>query len=103
MSEARRSELTEREAAVLRYLATHAGRPVSREELLREVWRLDPARTATRTVDVHMAKLRAKLRGRAGGPQVMRTVRGCGYMLATSRAVSDSSNMIQQGQKQGRP
>jgi len=74
--------LTERECELLGYLARHAGRPVSRDEILEGVWRLDPRGVqATRTIDMHVAALRAKLRDSATSPCLIRTVRGKGYML----------------------
>lgn len=77
-----REPVSEREAAVLGYLAAHRGRAISREEILTRVWRL-PAATAaaTRTIDMHIASLRAKLRDNSGEPRVILTVRGKGYML----------------------
>ncbi len=76
-----RCELSEREVELLRYLATHTGRPIPRKELLARVWRLNPSRIETRTVDVHVARLREKLRDDADNPRVIRTVRGKGYMF----------------------
>jgi DNA-binding response OmpR family regulator len=73
-------ELTEREGELLRYLATNAGRPIRREELLAAVWRINPAGIETRTVDVHVARLREKLRDDTD-PRLIRTVRGRGYMF----------------------
>ena len=76
----RRDDLTELEADLLRYLAMHAGRAVDRRELLRCVWRIEAQ--ATRTVDMQIARLRAKLRDDGAQPRVLVTVRGKGYMLA---------------------
>lgn len=67
--------LSEREAALLRYLLESGGRVVSREEILRHVWGLDPARTETRTLDVHVMHLRSKL----GDREQLVTVRGRGW------------------------
>ena len=72
-----RVDLSEREVALLRYLARNAGRVVSRDELLERVWRLAPNRVRTRTIDMHVARLREKLRDQ--GERVIRTVRGRGY------------------------
>jgi DNA-binding response OmpR family regulator len=72
----RTSELSQREAELLRYLASARGHPVSRDELLQRVWGLDPRGITTRTIDMHIARLREKL-----GGDVVRTVRGQGYML----------------------
>lgn len=73
---------TRREIDVLRYLAAHAERPVPREELLHKVWGY--ARDLgieTRTVDIHIAKLRRKIEVDAKQPQHIVTVRGGGYRL----------------------
>jgi DNA-binding response OmpR family regulator len=78
-----RRELSTREVELLRYLAAHAGRAVSRDELLSRVWRLNPRGVAeTRTIDMHVARLREKLRGGPDAPESILTVRGKGYMLA---------------------
>ncbi len=74
--------LSEKEAATLRYLAGSPGRAVSRDELLRSVWGLDPRGLHTRTVDVHIARLREKLDDDPAEPRVVVTVRAKGYMLA---------------------
>jgi DNA-binding response OmpR family regulator len=79
-----RTELSEREVELLRYLAQNVGRAISREEILQRVWRLDPKRLETRTIDMHVANLRAKLRDDSGSPKVLLTVRGKGYMLGKS-------------------
>lgn len=73
--------LTEREADILRYLASLPGRAVSREELLARVWGLDVRGLETRTVDMHVARLREKLGESGGEARVIVTVRGKGYML----------------------
>jgi DNA-binding response OmpR family regulator len=76
-------DLSEREVELLRYLATNPGRAISRDEILLRVWRLDPKRMATRTIDMHIANLREKLRDDAENPRVLLTVRGKGYMIAS--------------------
>ena len=80
-----RCELSERETDLLRYLASHAGRAISRDELLLRVWRLDPKRIETRTIDMHIANLREKLRDDSDEPKVLLTVRGKGYMFAAAK------------------
>ncbi len=77
-----RSELTERETELLSYLARNRGRVISRDEILSRVWRIDPGGHYTRTVDMHVARLREKLRDDPADPSVILTVRGRGYMLA---------------------
>ena len=69
---------------LLRYLAANAGRAISRDEILQRVWRLDPRHLETRTIDMHVAHLRDKLHDDPDEPKVLRTVRGKGYMFATS-------------------
>ena len=69
--------LSERELGLLRYLLDAAGRVVSRDEILRHVWGLDPARTETRTLDMHIMHLRTKLRDR--DQELLVTVRGKGW------------------------
>src|SRR5262245_8249676 len=80
--EARRSgkpiEMTRKEFAVLRLLASRAGRAVTRDELLNEVWGCE-AYPVSRTVDNHVAALRAKLERDPAKPRYIRTVHGVGY------------------------
>lgn len=78
-----RRSLTEREHEVLSFLCSNAGRAVSREELLQTVWGLDPRGTHTRTVDMTIARLRETLDDEPTNPQVIKTVRGKGYMIAS--------------------
>lgn len=66
--------LTPTEFDLLVHLVSHHGRVFSREQLLSEVWGYSSA-VGSRTVDVHVAQLRAKL----GEPGIIRTVRGVGY------------------------
>jgi two-component system alkaline phosphatase synthesis response regulator PhoP len=76
-----REPLTELEANLLRYLASCPGRLLSRDELLQRVWRVDPRRVRTRTLDMTVARLRKKLRDEQAPPRVVVTVRGRGYRL----------------------
>ena len=73
---------TKREIEVLSYLSQNSDRPVSREELLSKVWgyarKLD---IETRTVDIHIAKLRRKIEADSKVPELLTTVRGAGYRL----------------------
>ena len=76
-----RIELSKLEVGVLALLARERGRIVSRRALLREVWGLQHVDgIQTRTVDVHVAKLRKKLGMDESGP--IETVRGEGYRFA---------------------
>ncbi len=82
-----RAELSERERELLRYLVCNSGRAISREEILSHVWRLDPRGVTTRTIDVHIGRLREKLRDDPSDPRVLLTVRGKGYMIAKIEAL----------------
>ncbi len=73
-------ELTAREVELIRYLLSHANNPVSRDELLEKVWRYEYS-TNTRTVDVHISKLRAKIEIHPDDPRYLITLHGVGYML----------------------
>ena len=87
-------DLTFKEFELLKYLAQHPGRVFTREQLLQEVWGYDYF-GGTRTVDVHVRRLRAKL-----GPEhelLIGTVRNVGYRFvlppkeaAPERATSDA-------------
>jgi DNA-binding response OmpR family regulator len=77
-----RCELSDRERQLLYYLACNAGRAVSRDELLARVWGLNPSGITTRTIDMHIARLREKLRDDKGNPRIVLTVRGQGYKVA---------------------
>lgn len=69
--------LNAQEYRLLEYLAGHPNRVVSRNELLDEVWGYDSV-ASTRTVDVHIARLRKKL-GEEKEPRHIHTLRGHGY------------------------
>ena len=69
--------LTPKEFDLLALLASEPGTVVSREHLLREVWKTDWY-GSTKTIDVHVASVRKKL----GDPHWIETVRGVGLRLA---------------------
>jgi DNA-binding response OmpR family regulator len=76
----RKVELTRKEFGLLRLLAAKEGAVVTRDELLEKVWGYE-AMPTTRTVDNHLAALRAKLERDAANPQHLITVHGVGYKL----------------------
>lgn len=82
-SDGQRAELSERERDLFRHLAENPGRAVSREEILARVWRIEPSGVETRTIDMHVARLREKLRDTGPAPALILTVRGKGYMFGT--------------------
>ena len=71
-------EMTRKEFAILRFLASRSGEVVSRDELLNEVWGYESYPTS-RTVDNHVAGLRAKLERDTAQPEHIKTVHGVGY------------------------
>ncbi len=77
-------DLTQRELAILALLAREEGRIVSRRMLLQTVWGFaSPDKIETRTVDMHIAKLRKKIEATENSP--IETVRGAGYRYAGRR------------------
>ena len=72
-------EISKREAAIVQYFAANPNRVISREELYKEVWNETMSELGTRTVDMHIAKLRSKIERDAAEPQIIKTVRGAGY------------------------
>ncbi|MEN8763679.1 MAG: response regulator transcription factor [Thiogranum sp.] len=73
---------TRREVEILQYLQANSERPVSREELLNRVWGYARnLQLETRTVDIHIAKLRRKIEPDPAQPRYLLTVRGAGYRL----------------------
>jgi DNA-binding response OmpR family regulator len=82
MPDGSNNELTAREVELIRYLLSAGGEPVSRDELLEKVWRYEFS-TNTRTVDVHISKLRAKIEEQPDDPRYLITLHGVGYLLKT--------------------
>ena len=78
----RRSDLSETETALLRFLVANKQRAVSRDEILTRLWGITPQHLETRTIDMHIARLRTKLRDPSGRdtPEAILTVRSQGYM-----------------------
>ena len=82
----RHLELTHQEFELLRFLAQHRGRVFTRDQLLERVWGYQYA-GGTRTVDIHVRRVRAKLGATAGG--LIETVRNVGYKMRGDRLGSD--------------
>lgn len=73
---------TKREIAVLDYLRLNQHRPITREELLSSVWHYsEEMEIETRTVDIHIARIRQKIEVIPKRPKFLVTVRGAGYRL----------------------
>lgn len=73
-------ELSTREVEIIEFFLSNANRPISRDDLLEKVWRYEYS-TNTRTVDVHISKLRAKIEKNPDDPKFLVTLHGVGYML----------------------
>jgi DNA-binding response OmpR family regulator len=71
-------DLSPREFELLRYLIERKGETVSREQLLEDVWGYE-SYPSTRTVDTHIAKLRAKIGDSGSEPRFVLTIHGLGY------------------------
>lgn len=86
-------DLTYKEFELLHFLVGHPGRVFTREQLLSGVWGTDYF-GGTRTVDVHVRRLRAKLGEHEG---LISTVRGVGYGFARERTDADSVDEVASG------
>lgn len=75
--------LKPKEFELLLYFVEHPNLALSREALLRHVWKYEHS-VDTRTVDVHMHGLRQKIERDSSNPELLETVRGYGYRLTTS-------------------
>ncbi|HFD11884.1 MAG TPA: response regulator transcription factor [Crenotrichaceae bacterium] len=81
---------TRREIDLLQYLKTNTHRPVSRDELLSKVWGYgNHLHLETRTVDIHIAKLRRKIEPDPARPRFLVTIRGAGYRLIIKASEHD--------------
>lgn len=74
-------DLTRREMDIMVYLHRYQDRIVSKKELLREVWHYADADIETRTIDIHMLKLRKKIAALDERADLIKTIRGEGYRL----------------------
>lgn len=72
--------LSTREIQIIQYFLQKPNAPVTRDELLEKVWNYEQT-TNTRTVDVHMSKLRNKIEMNSEEPRHLVTLHGVGYML----------------------
>ena len=72
-------DMSPREYELLRYLIERKGETVSRDKLLEDVWGYGEFTPSTRTVDTHIAKLRAKIGDSGSEPRYILTIHGVGY------------------------
>lgn len=72
--------ITKREAQMIQYFAANPNRIISRDEIYEKVWEDEVSEFGTRTVDMHIAKLRKKIEADTNEPAIIKTVRGAGYI-----------------------
>ena len=73
--------LTSKEFKLLKFLFENQNHVLSREQLLDGVWEYEDEYNTTRIVDMHISNLRDKIEADPANPQLIKTVRGLGYML----------------------
>jgi OmpR family response regulator RpaB len=77
-----RIRLTGMEFTMLELLLSRSGEPISRLDMLEQVWGYKPERSSdSRVVDVHISRLRGKLEDDPDNPELIITARGLGYMF----------------------
>jgi len=75
----REIEISPRQGSIIQYFAANPNRAISRDELYERIWHDQISEFGTRTVDMHIAKLRAKIEKNSSEPMIIKTVRGIGY------------------------
>ena len=78
------ARLPHKEFELLRFLLEHAGRVVTREEITRHVWGVVLEPRCDSTLDVHMRRLRGRIEHDPRRPELVRTLRGIGYIFDTA-------------------
>jgi DNA-binding response OmpR family regulator len=89
-TEGQRRSLTARQFDILALLVDLNGAIAHRDRLTAEIWRGDPPAGHSRTVDMHIARIREKL----GLPEVILTVRGQGYRFNTAIGVVEEARQL---------
>ncbi len=95
-----RDELSGREAELLRYLAANPDRPVSRDEILQQVWHLDPRRLITRTIDMPLdvlLALTAAVKRGAPNQHVMGDMPFMSYQADEAEAIRNAGRFMTEG------
>jgi len=72
-------KISKREAAIIQYFAANPNMVISRAELYQAVWEDTMSELGTRTVDMHIAKLRSRIEQDVTKPRIIKTIRGAGY------------------------
>ncbi len=88
-----RESLTTNEASLLRYLASNAGRVITRDQLMRDVWGVRGC-VVTRAVDVAVRRLRTKIEPEPADPRFILTVHGQGYRYEPPPEVTEQASSV---------
>jgi DNA-binding response OmpR family regulator len=84
-------ELTSVEHRLLHYLLLHAGKPISVDQLLQDIWEYPPGVGNPKLVQVHVANLRTKIEPQPNTPQYILNIRGRGYIVGNTPNVPSTS------------
>ncbi len=76
-------QISKREAELIKFFAANPNRVIDRKELYEKVWQDQMVDIETRTVDMHIAKLRGKIEKDPSSPKIIKTIRGAGYIHET--------------------
>jgi DNA-binding response OmpR family regulator len=83
-SEKNETAISKRQGQIIQFFAANPGRVISRDELYEKVWGESMGGMETRTVDMHIAKLRSTIETNPAQPKLIKTVRGAGYLYETT-------------------
>lgn len=76
--------ISKRQGQIIQFFAANPSRVISREELYEKVWGEPMGSVETRTVDMHIAKLRSTIESNPAKPELIKTIRGAGYLYETT-------------------
>jgi len=77
--------ISKRQGQIIQFFAANPSRVISRDELYEKVWGESMGGVETRTVDMHIAKLRSTIESNPAKPKLIKTVRGAGYLYETTQ------------------
>ena len=80
-------QISKRLAQIIQFFAANPDKVISREQLYEAVWAEPFSELGTRTVDMHIAKLRSIIETDSADPQIIKTIRGAGYVYESKKDV----------------
>jgi DNA-binding response OmpR family regulator len=83
-TEKNETAISKRQGQIIQFFAANPGRVISRDELYEKVWGESMGDLETRTVDMHIAKLRSTIEVNSAKPKLIKTIRGAGYLYETT-------------------